>query len=87
MVIWHIDCELLTELTLNTQNLLFLTSSISILAERHKVYEAAKASHPERWNGRSTRDWSNITAVWLNPDKVCEETKPALDVKSQMHAS
>lgn len=61
--------------------------SEEILAQRHKVYEAAKASHPERWNGRSTRDWSNITAVWLNPDKVCEETKPALDVKSQMHAS
>jgi putative transposase len=44
-----------------------------ILAHRHKVYEAAKAAHPERWHGRATRDWSDITAVYLNPDKVCDE--------------
>lgn len=40
-----------------------------ILANRHLIYEAAKATHPERWNGRSTRDWSNITEVYLNPDR------------------
>ena len=44
-----------------------------VLAHRHKVYEAAKAAHSERWNGRATRDWSDITAVHLNPDKVCDE--------------
>jgi putative transposase len=43
--------------------------SETILQKRHKLYEAAKQAHPERWNGRSTRDWSDIKAVWLNPDK------------------
>ena len=46
--------------------------SEEILQKRHKVYEAAKAAHPERWNGRETRNWDNITEVWLNPDKVCD---------------
>ena len=48
--------------------------SEEILQKRHDVYEAAKAAHPERWNGRDTRNWDNITEVWLNPDKVCNET-------------
>ncbi len=43
-----------------------------ILQQCHKVYEAAKALHPERWHGRNTRDWSDIEVVWLNPDKVVE---------------
>lgn len=45
-----------------------------VLRKRHGVYEAAKAAHPERWNGRTTRNWDDITEVWLNPDKVCEES-------------
>ena len=32
--------------------------SDKILFKRKEVYEAAKAEHPERWNGRATRDWS-----------------------------
>ncbi len=47
--------------------------STEILAKRHAVYEAAKAAHPERWNGRNTRNWSDITAVYLNPDNDYEE--------------
>ncbi len=49
--------------------------SEQILSARHKVYEAEKAAHPERWNGRSTRNWSNITKVYLNPDRTYELTK------------
>ena len=45
-----------------------------ILANRTAVYEAAKAAHPERWNGRATRNWDNIEEVYLNPDKKYEET-------------
>lgn len=45
-----------------------------ILNKRHEVYEAAKAAHPERWNGRNTRNWDDISIVYLNPDKV-EETE------------
>lgn len=44
-----------------------------ILAKRHEVYEAAKAAHPERWNGRKTRDWTLPDRVYLNPDKVASE--------------
>lgn len=45
-----------------------------ILAKRHEVYEAAKAQHPERWNTRPTRNWSNITEVYLNPDRTYTKT-------------
>lgn len=38
------------------------------------VYEAAKAAHLERWNGRSVRNWNNIEEVYLNTDKKYEET-------------
>ena len=55
--------------------------SNEILANRTKVYETAKAAHPERWNGRSTRNWNNIEEVHLNPDKTYEETQ--IDVDSQ----
>ena len=48
--------------------------SEEILNKRHEVYEAAKAAHPERWNGRETRNWNNITEVYLNPDRQYEET-------------
>ena len=55
--------------------------SNEILANRTKVYEAAKAAHPERWNGRNTRNWDNIEEVHLNPDKTYEKTQ--IDVDSQ----
>ena len=48
--------------------------SAEILSKRHEVYETAKALHPERWNGRATRNWSDITEVYLNPDRSYEET-------------
>ena len=49
--------------------------SKAILANRHQVYEAAKAAHPERWNGRATRDWSDVDIVYLNPDKAVDENE------------
>ena len=45
-----------------------------ILNRRKAVYEAAKVAHPERWNGRSTRNWDNIDKVFLNPDRVVSES-------------
>lgn len=44
--------------------------SEEILAKRRKVYEAAKAKHPERWNGRATRDWSLPEIAYLNSEKT-----------------
>lgn len=41
----------------------------TILENRHQLYEAAKANHPERWS-RQTRNWSLSNEVWLNPEKV-----------------
>lgn len=45
-----------------------------ILEKRHALYEAAKAAHPERWNGRDTRDWSMFTEVCLNPETVMPQS-------------
>ena len=61
--------------------------SEEILAGRHKVYEAAKSIHPERWNGRNTRDWSNIERVYLNPDKTYDETPVHLPEALEKKAS
>jgi len=47
---------------------------ITILAERKRVYEAAKKRHPERWSGE-TRNWSPVTSVSLNPNKQKQETE------------
>lgn len=40
-----------------------------ILKNRKKVIEQAKKIHPERWNGRKTRDLTPIHVVYLNPGK------------------
>lgn len=40
----------------------------ALLERRHRVYEAAKRRHPHRWGSRSTRNWSPIEQVDLNPD-------------------
>lgn len=39
---------------------------VKILEERHAVYEAARARNPERWRS-STRDWTPVNEVYLNP--------------------
>lgn len=41
----------------------------TILSKRHQLYQEAKASHPERWKGRKTRNWEPIGPVALNPVK------------------
>lgn len=40
----------------------------AILAQRHQVYEQARAKNPARWTG-STRNWSPVDEVYLNPDQ------------------
>lgn len=39
-----------------------------ILANRKKVYQLAKAKHPERWS-KNIRNWDPVGDVYLNPDK------------------
>ncbi len=40
----------------------------AILQARHALYTQARQRHPARWSG-STRDWSHIGAVTLNPER------------------
>jgi len=39
-----------------------------LLAQRHALYQAARALHPERWSG-NTRNWKPDSTVSLNPGK------------------
>jgi putative transposase len=41
----------------------------AVLANRHQLYERARASNPERWT-RCTRNWSPVGLVVLNPERV-----------------
>jgi putative transposase len=47
-----------------------------ILAARDALYQAARATHPERWSGE-TRNWSPIGAVSLNPERPEMECQKA----------
>ncbi len=40
---------------------------VDLLKARDKVYVAARAANPHRWSG-TTRDWSHISEVHLNPE-------------------
>ena len=42
----------------------------AILAARHALYVTARQLNPERWSG-STRNWSPLGAVTLNPERDC----------------
>ncbi|WP_404830621.1 IS3 family transposase [Dickeya zeae] len=39
-----------------------------VLKKRDKLYQQAKAQHPERWSGR-TRNWQPVGKVMLNPER------------------
>jgi transposase InsO family protein len=42
---------------------------VELLAKRHAVYQAARAAQPKRWSGQ-TRNWSRLSEIRLNPDRV-----------------
>ncbi len=48
-----------------------------MLLERTKVYEAARLRHPHRWS-RSTRNWTRIAEVHLNPQKEKKPNSPTI---------
>jgi hypothetical protein len=52
-----------------------------ILENRKRVYELAKARHPERWTG-STRDWTLDDEVWLNPERSTSEAESKENIAS-----
>lgn len=40
-----------------------------ILQARHALYQQAREQNPRRWS-RTTRDWSRIDVVTLNPERA-----------------
>ena len=40
----------------------------AILANRHEVYQQARAANPQRWSGE-TRNWKRESTMALNPEK------------------
>ena len=52
---------------------------ITLLQQRTKLYQQAKAKHPERWS-KNERDWSHQNEVWLNPSQT--EKPHQMEVKS-----
>lgn len=51
----------------------------TLLAQRHAVYEAARARHPQRWSGK-TRNWNPVETVYLNPEKTSPTSRTAASV-------
>ncbi len=52
----------------------------ALLAQRHALYQAARARHPQRWTGK-TRKWSRVDEVHLNPERggtAVDKQKPDL---------
>lgn len=50
-----------------------------MLEKRREVYELAKERHPERWNGRATRNWTLPEVVYLNPANESEKIQTKTD--------
>lgn len=42
----------------------------TVMERRKNLYEEAKASHPQRWGNRQTRNWTMPLTVYLNPTRV-----------------
>ncbi len=53
----------------------------AILEARRQVYEAARAKHPDRWNGRAVRDCRQVREVVLNPAKIRPATETLAPTK------
>ncbi|MCA3227775.1 MAG: hypothetical protein ING40_01860 [Burkholderiales bacterium] len=58
----------------------------AILAARHALYIQARQRNPRRWSG-STRDWSHIGVVSLNPEHDSGVNPAASATQSQQKAA
>ena len=68
-VCWYNDGHLHSAIKFVTPNQRHNGLDKAILANRKKVIEQAKKEHPERWNGRETRNLTPVGVVYLNPTK------------------
>ena len=73
-VVWYNDEHLHSGIKFVTPNQRHTGQDKNILANRKKVIEQAKNNHPERWNGRKTRDLTPSNVVYFNPGKDHSES-------------
>jgi transposase InsO family protein len=71
---WYNDEHLHSSIRFVTPSSRHNGDDVEILKQRHHVYLAAQARHPERWS-QKTRDWSRVDEVILNPAPTQEEVK------------
>jgi hypothetical protein len=57
-----------------------------ILARRHELYLQGRERNPRRWS-RTTRDWSRIDVVTLNPEHDSVMKTHLTDVNTQQAAA
>lgn len=67
-VAWYNDEHRHSAIRFVTPNQRHSGAEAAILAARHQLYQNARAANPERW-ARSTRTWTSIEVVRLNPQK------------------
>jgi putative transposase len=80
-VLWYNDEHQHSAIKFVTPNQRHNGLDKTILENRKKIIEQARKDHPERWNGRETRDLTPIEVVYLNPEK--DKSKPT-DKKSMV---
>ena len=68
-VLWYNDEHQHSAIKFVTPNQRHNGQDKAILNNRKQVIEQARKNHPERWNGRKTRDLTPINVVYLNPVK------------------
>jgi transposase InsO family protein len=85
-VFWYNNIHLHSGLKFVTPQQRHSGADTQIRANRHQIYQAAKAKHPERWSG-DTRNWSLPDRVTLNPNRKNkqESIAGAHDAKLPIH--
>ncbi len=68
-VLWYNDEHQHSAIKFVTPNQRHNGLDKTILENRKKVIEHARKNHPERWNGRKTRNLTPVKVVYLNPGK------------------
>ena len=68
-VLWYNDEHQHSAIKFVTPNQRHNGLDKTILDNRKKVIEQDRRDHPERWNGRKTRNLTPIKVVYLNPVK------------------
>jgi putative transposase len=71
---WYNDEHQHSAIKFVTPNQRHMGLDNAILANRKQVINQAKKDHPERWNGRNTRNLTPIEVVYLNPGKNMKES-------------